>query len=42
LPTGGIFPHFWEIWGISTPIGNGEFPGELNENWGISGEFKTF
>ena len=30
LPTGGIFPHFLEIWGISNPMGNGEFPGELH------------
>jgi len=41
LPTGGILPQFSEIWGISDSMGNGEFPGELIENLGISGELQT-
>jgi len=40
VANGGIFPQFLEIWGISNSMGNGEFPGELIENWGIPWEFK--
>ena len=36
----GNFSPFFGNLGNFKP--NGEFPGELHENWGISGEFKNY